>query len=77
MRTEIINGITTLFADNGNRLTDGYTIGSVISLGKEDTKAKWYEITEAEAEQMEQEGAPNEATAEDYQNALKSFGVKV
>ena len=78
MKTEIINGITTLFADEGKRLTDGSAIGSVISLGKEDTGEQWYEITEAEAEErMNEEHAEDEATEADYQAALREMGVKV
>lgn len=78
MRTEIINGITTLFADEGKRLTDGSAIGSVIGLGKEDVKAKWYEITAEEAEKrMNDEPTEDTATEADYQAALREMGVNV
>ena len=49
--TKIIeNGITTLRADNGMRLTDGNTFGTIVRLGKEDSGAAWHEITVAEYE---------------------------
>lgn len=66
MKKEIINGITTLFPEEGMRLTNGSTIGSIVCLGKEDNGSLWYEITEAEAEFMEQENVFEEATVEEY-----------
>ena len=57
MQKNIINGITVLTADNGMKLTNGSSFGSVVYLGKNDTEANWHEVTEAEAEKlMEVEG---------------------
>ena len=78
MRKEIKNNIVMLLADEGMRLTNGFTIGSVVSLGKEDNGNDWYEITAEEAEKrMNEETTEDEATEADYQAALREMGVKV
>lgn len=78
MKKEIINGITTLFPEEGMRLTNGSAIGSIVCLGKEDNGSLWYEITAEEAQKrMNEETTEDEATEADYQDALREMGVKV
>lgn len=64
------NGITTLKADDGMYFTDGESFVTTVILGKDADGAQWYEITEEEA-------AADDATDEDYQEALREMGVKV
>lgn len=72
------NGITILTADDGMKLTNDSTFASVVRLGKEDSGSGWYEITEAEAEARQADiPTEDEATAQDYQAALREMGVKV
>ena len=79
MKRTTENGITVLTADEGMKLTNDSTFASVVRLGKEDDGASWYEITEEEAEARQAEDIPteDEATAEDYQSALREMGVDV
>lgn len=74
MQKNIENGITVLRADEGMMLTDNFTFGTAVYLGKEDDGAKWYEISTEEAEMRMQEG---DATEADYQAELRRMGVKV
>ena len=76
MKKAIENGITVLTADNGMKLTNGSSFGSVVYLGVHDSEDNWHEITEAEAEKLMAE-EDEEATAEDYETALAEMGVKV
>ena len=76
MKKVIENGITVLTADNGMKLTNGSSFGSVVCLGVHDNESNWHEITEAEAEKLMAE-EDEEATAEDYQTALAEMGVEV
>lgn len=50
MQKTIENSITVLRADNGMKLTNGDSFGSVVRLGVHDSVDNWCEITEAEAE---------------------------
>lgn len=76
MKKAIENGITVLTAENGMKLTNGSSFGSVVCLGVNDSEDNWHEITEAEAEKLMAE-EDEEATAEDYQTALAEMGVEV
>lgn len=76
MKKAIENGITVLTADNGMKLTNGSSFGSVVCLGVYDSPDNWYEITEAEAEQL-MAVEDEEATSDDYEAALAEMGVKV
>jgi hypothetical protein len=76
MQKIIDNGTTVLLADDGMMLTDDNSFGTTVHLGKGDDGAKWYEITEEEAEKrMNAETTEEEATDEDYQSALEDLGV--
>ncbi len=76
MQKIIENGTTVLLADEGMMLTDDSSLGTTVRLGKGDDGSKWYEITAEEAEErMNGETAEDEATDEDYQNALREMGV--
>lgn len=78
MQKKIENGTTVLLADEGMMLTDNSSFGTTVRLGKDDDGAKWYEITEAEAEErMNDEPTEDEATEDDYQEALREMGVNV
>ena len=79
MQKIIENGTTVLLADEGMMLTDDSSFGTTVRLGKGDDGSKWYEITEEEAEarQAEDISTEDEATDEDYQNALREMGVRV
>lgn len=74
MQKIIENGTTVLLADEGMKLTNGSSIGSVVRLGKQADESAWYEIT---AEEAEKRMNGDEATEEDYQSALREMGVKV
>ena len=79
MKKIIDNGTTVLLADDGMMLTNDSSFGTTVRLGKSDDGAKWYEITEEEAEERMAEDIPNEETATeaDYQAALREMGVQV
>ena len=79
MQKIIDNGTTVLLADEGMMLTDGSSFGSTVRLGKEADESVWYEIAAEEAESRMNSDIPMEddATAEDYQAALRDMGVKV
>lgn len=68
---------TTIKADDGMRLTNGTAFGSVVYIGKNDSIDNWHEITEEEAERLQNIETPteNEATEADYINALEDLGV--
>ena len=67
-----------LTAKEGYVYTNGETFSTVIRLGINDSADNWHEITEAEAERLQNEvtePSDNEATEADYINALESLGV--
>lgn len=67
---------TTIQADEGMQLTNGTAFGSIVTLGKNDSIDNWYEITEEEAERLQNTETPtDEATETDYINALEELGV--
>ncbi len=67
-----------LKADNGMMLTNGNTFGHTVYLGVGDSVDNWHEITEEEAERLQNIETPteNEATEADYISALEDLGVK-
>jgi hypothetical protein len=68
---------TTIKADNGMTLTNGTAFGSMVYLGKNDSIENWHEITESEAEKLQNtETTETEATEADYISALEDLGVK-
>lgn len=73
---KIIND-TTIQADEGMLLTNGTAFGSIVTLGKNDRIDNWHEITEEEAERLQNTETPpdTEATETDYINALEELGV--
>ena len=54
----------TLIAKDGYMLTDGEAYVKIVDLAEGDNGGKWYEITEAEYEEIlkEQEGLDNAST---------------
>jgi hypothetical protein len=68
---------TTIQADEGMMLTNGDTFGSIVYLGKNDGIDNWHEITEAEAERLQNAETPTEeeATEADYISAFEDLGV--
>ena len=69
---------TTIEADEGMVLTNGTDFGSIVYLGKYDSIDNWHEITEEEAERLQNTETPTEeeATEADYISALEDLGVK-
>lgn len=70
-----------LFANEGMILTDGVTFGRQIILADGVDANKFYEITEAEYDELTAsediiEGFTN-VTEEDYQVALRDMGVEI
>lgn len=57
----ITEKVTVLKADEGYTLTNGDTFGKVVYLGKNDSADNWHEITDAEAQAM-QEAEPEAET---------------
>lgn len=72
---KIENNILT--ADIGMMLTNGETFGKTVCLGMGDTIDNWHEITEEEAERLQNTETPteDEATEADYISALENLGV--
>lgn len=78
MQKIIDNGTTVLLADEGMMLTDDSSFGTTVRLGKGDDGSQWYEITAEEADKrMNEETTEDEATEDDYQEALREMGVNV
>jgi hypothetical protein len=68
----------TIEADEGMVLTDGTAFGVIVYLGNNDSIGNWHEITEEEAERLQNTETPTEteATEADYISALERFGVE-
>ena len=70
----------TIKADEGMALTDGNAFGTTVYLGKYDSADNWHEITEEEAERLQntepETPTDNEATEADYISALEDLGVQ-
>lgn len=79
MQKIIEKGKTVLLAAEDMVLTNGQTYGRIVYLGAGDSADNWYEITEAEYEAKisEETNSEDEATAADYQSALRELGVNV
>lgn len=60
---------TTIEADEGMVLTNGTAFGSIVYLGKYDSIDNWHEITEEEAERLQNEETPTEDFSELEQKA--------
>ncbi len=72
------NGVIELIAAEGMEITDGNAYSTRLLVGLHGDESKWYEITEEEAEERKRKAAEDEeATAEDYENALADLGVRV
>lgn len=67
-----------LMAKEGYVYTNAETFSTVIRLGINDNADNWHEITEAEAERLQNIETPTEteATEADYISALEDLGVK-
>lgn len=67
-----------LTAREGYLYTNGETFSNIIRLGINDSADNWHEITEEEAERLQNTETPtnNEATEADYINALERLGVQ-
>lgn len=67
----------TIKADEGMVLTDGNAFGTTVYLGKYDLVDNWHEITEEEAERLQNAEMPTEeeATEADYISALEDLGA--
>ena len=73
----VIINENTIKADEGMVLTDGNAFGTTVYLGKNDSIDNWHEITEEEAERLQNTETPTEteATEADYISALEDLGV--
>lgn len=49
----ITEKVTVLKADEGMTLTNGEAFGKVVYLGKNDSASNWHEITDEDAEEMQ------------------------
>ena len=58
-----------LKADEGMMLTNGETFGQTVYLGKNDVVDNWHEITEKEAERLQNEDVPANSEP-DYKTLL-------
>ena len=69
---------SVLTAREGYVYTNGETFSNVIRLGINDSADNWHEITEEEAERLQNTETPTEeeATEADYISALEDLGVK-
>lgn len=52
----ITEKVTVLKADEGKTLTNGSAFGKVIYLGKNDSADNWHEITDEEAQALQEVG---------------------
>lgn len=52
----ITENITVLKADEGKTLTNGESFGKVVYLGINDSADNWHEITNAEAQALQEAG---------------------
>lgn len=59
----------TIEADEGMVLTNGTAFGVIVYLGKNDSVDNWHEITEEEAERLQNEDVPTEPLSELEQKA--------
>ena len=62
----------TIKADEGMVLTDGNAFGTTVYLGKYDSADNWHEITEEEAERMQNALAETPAETEATEADLKA-----
>ena len=68
---------TTIEADEGMVLTNGNTFGSIVYLGKNDSIDNWHEITEEEAERLQnaETETPTETEATEASNYEKIIDI--
>ena len=52
----ITEKVTVLKADEGMTLTNGEAFGKVVYLGINDSASNWHEITDEEAEKLQEQG---------------------
>lgn len=71
----IVGNIIT--PDEGMTLTNGEVYSKRVYLGVNDRPENWWEITDSEVPDPDEPVTGDEATAEDYQAALKRLGVEV
>ena len=50
----IIENATILKADEGKTLTNGEAFGKVVYLGKNDSASNWHEITDEQAQELQE-----------------------
>ena len=67
----------TLIADEGYVYTDGKIYGSVIYLAEGVSAENFKQITLEEYNEIMNAPEEEQATEEDYQNALRELGVKI
>ena len=82
MKLETINNQRIITPTNGMWLLNSKdrVISDKIYLGKNADESAWVEISESEKQRLEAEWETEmfeEATVEDYQDALKELGVKL
>ncbi len=75
MTTNTSNGVTTITAGEGKRLTNGETIAVSVMLGANDSASNWSEITTAEANIIE--AAMNNPEIELPQSAIDLISSKL
>ena len=56
----VIENATILKAEENMTLTNGEAFGKVVYLGKNDAKENWHEITDAEAQALQEQGGESD-----------------
>ena len=56
----ITEKVTVLKADEGMTLTNGEAFGKVVYLGINDSASNWHEITDEEAERLQEQGGDSD-----------------
>ena len=56
----ITEKVTVLKADEGMTLTNGEAFGKVVYLGINDSADNWHEITDEEAERLQEQGGDSD-----------------
>lgn len=71
----VIINENTIKADEGMVLTDGNAFGKTVYLGKYDSVDNWHEITEEEAERLQNIETPTEEEATEADLKAQAYDI--